>query len=105
MDNHLPPAAPRSSVPPSDALAERHSVPTPPPPSGGWAVRAGRGVDWWKEGWRFFMAAPLIWLLMMLVFFALMIGLGLIPVVGHIASTLLYPVLGGGVMIGTRALD
>ncbi len=51
------------------------------------------------------MAAPLIWIVITLLFIALMFGLALIPFVGQIASSLLYPVLGAGVLIGTRELD
>ena len=72
---------------------------------GGWAVGAGRGLDWWNEGWRLFKAAPIVWIVIAFLFFCLMFVLALIPFVGQIASTLLYPVLGAGILVGTRALD
>ena len=81
---------------------------TPPPvspPPGGWAVAAGRGAQWWVEGWRLFVAAPWIWLAITVAFASIMLVLVLVPFVGQFASTLLYPVLGGGVLIGARALD
>jgi uncharacterized membrane protein len=75
------------------------------PPPGGWSVAAGRGAAWWSEGWRLFAAAPWIWLAITAVFTAIMVVLALIPFVGQFASTLLYPVLGGGVLLGARAVD
>jgi uncharacterized membrane protein len=74
-------------------------------PSGGWAVAAGRGAQWWVEGWRLFAASPWTWLAITVLFTAIMVALAIIPFVGQLASTLLYPVLGGGVLLGARAVD
>src|SRR5437879_4884248 len=104
MDNDLPPATSPVPVPSSQPSADRVE-PSAPPPFGGWAVDAGRGWHWWTEGWRLFMAAPITWILIGIVFFAIMLGLAWIPFIGQIASTLIYPMLGAGVLIGTRALD
>ena len=86
------------------------SVPAPapqanPPPREGWAVASGRGLEWWRSGWQFFRAAPWTWIALMVLFIAIMFGLSFIPFIGQIASTLLYPVLGAGVLAGTRDLD
>ena len=62
-------------------------------------------MDWWKEGWRLFKTAPLIWIVMTVLFFVIMFGIALIPFIGQIASTLLYPVLGAGILVGSRAVD
>jgi uncharacterized membrane protein len=78
---------------------------TAPPPRDGWAVAAGRGVDWWTSGWRLFTKAPVIWIAIVVVFSAIMFALSLVPFLGAIAQTLLYPVLGAGVLLGARALD
>jgi hypothetical protein len=104
MANNLTPAPPQFPARPSD-LGSDHGVTPPEPPAGGWAVSAGRGMDWWKEGWRLFTAAPMIWIVITVLFFVIMFGLALIPFIGQIASTLLYPVLGAGILIGSRALD
>ena len=92
-----------------------NATPTPPavpepapavaPPREGWAVAAGRGLDWWTGGWRLFRASPWIWIAIVVLLVAIMAGLSLIPFLGQIASTLLYPVLGAGVLVGARALD
>src|SRR5437763_17214937 len=104
MDNDVPPATPPALVPRPDAAFDP-IAPSPAPPPDGWAVGAGRGAHWWSEGWRLFSAAPLMWIGITLVFFALMFALALIPFIGQIASTLLYPVLGAGIMVGTREQD
>jgi uncharacterized membrane protein len=95
MDPLLPATPPAPDVEP----------PPPQAPEDGWAVPAGRGYEWWKCGWQLFADAPWIWLVITLLFIAIMFGLSLVPFVGQIASTLLYPVLGAGVLVGTRALD
>lgn len=69
------------------------------------AVAAGRGAHWWAEGWRIFAAAPAIWLVIAVIYLALMVGLALIPVIGPVASTLLTPILAGGALLGARAVD
>ncbi len=69
------------------------------------AVGAGRGVHWWTEGWRLFAAAPAIWLVIAVIYIALMLGLALVPVIGPLASTLLTPILAGGALLGARAVD
>jgi len=94
MDN-LTPATPSGPEPAAAAA----------PPPDGWAVAAGRGMDWWRSGWQLFKASPWIWIAITVVLIAIMFGLALIPFLGQIASTLLYPVLGGGVLVGARALD
>jgi len=99
--DHPPPASP----PPPFTEPRRIDPAEATPPVGGWAVAAGRGLAWWSEGWRLFTAAPVIWIAITFIFIALMFGLAFIPFIGQIASTLLYPVLGAGVLLGARALD
>lgn len=95
MDNFTP-ATP--AVPEPVAAAN-------PPPRDGWAVAAGRGLEWWSAGWQLFRAAPWTWIALIVLFVAIMAGLSLVPLLGQIASSLLYPVLGAGVLVGTRELD
>ena len=72
-------------------------------PAGGATLAAGRGVEWWSEGWRLFTASPVEWIVTMIVFAGISIGVTLIPVLGQFASMLLTPILIGGVMLGCRA--
>ena len=91
---------------PTPTLPAGVSPPSPDqPPPDGWAVAAGRGLDWWSSGWALFRGSPGIWIAITVLFVAIMFVLALIPILGHIASTLLYPVLGAGVLVGARAVD
>lgn len=97
----LPPSPP---APPSAQGFDRGAS-APPPRTSPAAVDAGRGVAWWTEGWRLFAAAPGVWVAIALVFIVIMVMLSMIPMIGSLASTLLAPVLAGGVLTGCRALD
>src|SRR5919205_1133030 len=92
---------PSAALPPAPGSA----FPSGGPPAGGWSVRAGHGATWWSDGWRLFTVAPWLWIAMMIVFVAMMMILTVVPVIGTIASTLLYPVLGAGLLVGARDVD
>jgi uncharacterized membrane protein len=81
------------------------TAPASTPPADGWAVGAGHGLEWWGSGWRLFAASPWIWIAIAVVFVLILCLLAVIPIVGQIASSLLYPVFGAGVLVGARALD
>ena len=68
-------------------------------------VDAGRGAAWWSEAWRLFAAAPGPWLLIVLILLVINVVLLVIPLVGHLAMQLLYPVFAGGLVLGCRAID
>jgi uncharacterized membrane protein len=91
MASPFPPQAAPS--PPASASAEAR------------AVAAGNGSTWWGEGWRLFAASPGMWILLVVVLFVIAAVLSFIPVAGHIASQVLYPVFLGGLMLGCRAID
>jgi uncharacterized membrane protein len=69
------------------------------------AVDIGRGLSWWSEGWRLFSPAVGPWILIVIIGFFLHLVLAFIPILGSIASQLLFPVLMGGLMLGCRAID
>jgi uncharacterized membrane protein len=100
MDN--PP--PATTIPPSPSGSSASPQAGSLPPAG-WAVGAGRGAAWWSEGWRFFTLSPIIWIVIAILYLAIMIGLCVIPVIGQIASMLLHPALTAGLMLGCRAQD
>jgi uncharacterized membrane protein len=75
------------------------------PPAMPRAVAAGRGASWWGEAWRLFVPAVGVWVLIVLILVVLNVVLALIPVVGHLASHVLFPVFVGGLMLGCRAID
>jgi hypothetical protein len=66
-------------------------------------VDAGRGWGWIVEGWRLFVQAPGIWIVIMLIYLGITVVLSFIPVVGMVAQVLLTPVLGGGMVYGAAA--
>jgi uncharacterized membrane protein len=65
---------------------------------------AGQGVAFWSEAWRIFLAAPLVWILILVIYVCISIVLALIPVIGSLAHTILTPVFVGGMMLGCHAL-
>ncbi len=62
-------------------------------------------MHWWSEGWRYFTASPVIWIVIAILYLAIMIGLSVIPIIGQIASMLLHPALTAGLMLGCRTQD
>lgn len=68
-------------------------------------VAGGRGAAWWSEAWRLFTPAVGVWILVILILIAINLGASLVPLVGTLATQVLYPVFIGGLMLGCRALD
>lgn len=82
----------------------------------GRTVSAGRGWSWIVEAWNFFSAAPGTWVGITVVFFLLMVVLGvvqgllaLIPVIGSaiapLPDSLLAPIFITGMVIGCAAIQ
>ncbi len=68
-------------------------------------VPIGRGFDWISEGFGLFRLNPLIWIVNLVIFLAIIVLLSLIPLIGSIAAMLLQPVLIGGMLLGCQALE
>lgn len=68
-------------------------------------VEAGRGIAWVSEGFAVFMQSPGMWIAMMLVFFLVLFGLILVPILGSLALNILMPVFAAGLLLGCRALE
>jgi hypothetical protein len=64
-----------------------------------------QGWAWIVEGYRYFRRSAGLWVLLTVIFFAMIIGMQVIPVVGWIAATLLMPVMVGGLMAGCQAIE
>lgn len=94
-----PYAAPKAQVADETVILAGNFVPE------GRGVRSGHGWDWIVSGWNLFKRAPGTWIGIILIFAVIFIGLGMIPVAGSLASMVLGPVFGAGLMIGCRALD
>jgi uncharacterized membrane protein len=63
---------------------------------------AGAALAWLQAGWQAFRAAPALWVGIWFVFMAILIVVGLLPVVGVVGGALV-PILAGGVMRGAQA--
>ena len=68
-------------------------------------VAAGRGWEWWAEGWRMFLARPGTWIVIMFVYLVVSVLVSYVPYVGDVGQSLLTPVFIGGMMVGCRAVD
>jgi uncharacterized membrane protein len=71
----------------------------------GRGTELGAGWDWVARGWKLFVAAPLMWILAVVVLFVIAIVMALIPIVGQIAFQLFQPVFTGGLIIACRSLE
>jgi len=70
----------------------------------GRAVPAGNGWKWIADGWELFRRQPGTWILLVIVFIVISVLIALIPILGSIASNVLWPVFAGGIMLGCREL-
>jgi uncharacterized membrane protein len=68
-------------------------------------VDGGQGWNWIAQGWELFKKNPGIWIANTCILFIISLVIGLVPVVGSIATHLLLPVMIGGLMLGCRALE
>ena len=66
---------------------------------------AGAGWDWIVLGWKAFTAAPLMWILSVVVLFVAAIVMSLLPIIGSLIFQLLQSVIAGGYMAACRSLE
>lgn len=86
---------------------------TPPPlPAGDMelldeprALPVGAGISWLSESWSMVKNNLGVWILITLVLFVIQVILGIIPFVGDVVSSIIGPVLTGGILLGVRAID
>jgi uncharacterized membrane protein len=95
-----PYAAPRARVADVPAAAGPDAAFIPQ----GRAVRAGRGWTWFTDAWALFREQPGTWVLIMVVFVAVSIVIGIVPVLGSLAGYVLGPIFAGGLMLGCHEL-
>lgn len=74
----------------STALPEPHVVAT------------DRGLGWWTDAWALFMRSALLWVALSLILFLGLMVVGMVPVLGAVAISLLMPVLIGGWLLAAR---
>jgi uncharacterized membrane protein len=73
--------------------------------AGGRAVAAGRGWDWIAQGWGLFKKQPGVWIGILVVLLLINVAIAFVPIVGSLASFVLGPVFGGGILLGCRAME
>ncbi|MDH4286809.1 MAG: BPSS1780 family membrane protein [Gallionella sp.] len=69
------------------------------------SLAAAQGWEWIKKGFALFKKAPLLWVVLLMIFMAGAVALSSIPVVGEPLLSLLMPVIVIGMMTGCRALE
>jgi uncharacterized membrane protein len=67
-------------------------------------VSAGQAWAWIVSGFELFKANPVMWIVILLIYLAIIIPISLVPVIGSVVSTLLAPVFAAGMMWGCKAL-
>jgi uncharacterized membrane protein len=68
-------------------------------------VEAGHGLAWWSEAWALFTKAAGLWIVLGLLLFVVLAVIGLVPLLGALASTLLVPVFMGSWMLAARKVE
>ncbi len=96
VNPYRPPSAAVADMPVGGA-ATRYAAPAA-------RVDAGRGASWIGEGWTLFKAAPVMWIVALILLFAIQFVLGLVPVLGSLASMLIGPFFMVGVLAFAQRL-
>ncbi len=80
---------------------------TPSPIAGpeGRVVDAGRGWAWWTEAWQLFTRQALMWLALALILIVGMGVVGLVPVLGGLATALVTPAFIASWMLAVRKVQ
>ncbi|HUP95554.1 MAG TPA: BPSS1780 family membrane protein [Burkholderiales bacterium] len=98
LENPYPLAASAADALPVEAAAGTYE-------QGGVRVEAARGWGWIRDGFDYFRRQPGTWILLALIFGALLIGVSLIPMIGSVLTILLVPVLAAGLLAGCQTLE
>jgi uncharacterized membrane protein len=69
------------------------------------AVDAGRGLAWWTDAWPLFTRAAVMWIVLLLIAVVICVAVSVVPIIGPLASSLIGPVFGGGLMLAARKVD
>jgi len=69
------------------------------------SLPASAGLDWIKSAFSLFMKSPLIWIVMVVLWFGINIVASFLPIIGPLITSLLYAVFVAGFLLGCAALD
>lgn len=67
-------------------------------------VPVGNAWSWIVSGFNLFKANPAMWIILFVIYLAIIVPISLVPVIGSVLSTLLAPVFAAGMMWGCKAL-
>jgi uncharacterized membrane protein len=70
---------------------------------GGRSTSAGQGIAWVGQGWSLFTQSPMIWVVNVVIFFAITFALSFIPLLGTLIGYVLFGFFGGALMLGAHA--
>jgi uncharacterized membrane protein len=73
--------------------------------SAGRTVASGRGFEWWSESWALFVKAAGMWIVLGILLFIIYAVLSVIPFLGGLAGTVLFPVFIASWMTAARKVE
>jgi len=68
------------------------------------AVAASHGWSWLRQGFDYFKSNPGTWILVLIIWLAILFGVGLVPVLGSLFSTVIGPIMWAGFVVGCDAI-
>jgi hypothetical protein len=68
-------------------------------------VDASRGVAWWSEAWALFMRSGPLWVLLGVILIIAFMLIGMVPLLGSLATALLTPVFFAGWLVAARKVE
>lgn len=68
-------------------------------------VDPGRGVAWWTEAWALFMRSALLWVVLTVILVVGFALVGMVPLLGSLATALLTPVFMASWMVAARKVE
>ncbi len=71
---------------------------------GGRTVAAGEGLEWLTAAWKLFVAAPLMWIVIFVLYVVFFILLSFVPFIGSLIGFVLYGVIGAGWMASAKGV-
>lgn len=69
------------------------------------AVDAGRGLAWWTEGWALFTRSALLWVALAVILIVGFALVGMVPLLGSLATALLTPVFFASWLVAARKVE
>ncbi|CAN5193596.1 hypothetical protein BH09PSE6_BH09PSE6_05350 [soil metagenome] len=71
----------------------------------GRVVDAGRSITWYSGGWELFKKQPLMFIVLLVLWFVIAIVASFIPLIGPLALALVTPVFMAGMLLGCDAIN